>query len=474
MVNASFLPRPPSLLDPFGQPDQMNRASLLEPQRQRMLAKTRTQRWINSLSPSEKYAMGPAVFDMPQRPPSMPDPRFDPADPNIASRGTILPIGRTKSGEEVWTVPQIALDMFSSAQLPGAVARGYNPTFEDVAQMTLDTTVGGGLLSRAPAGALGANVWHGSPHKWMPEPGFPKGRPDLTKIGTGEGVQAYGHGFYSADAPGVAKSYKENLAFKYGDRDIAEMLYSQKNGNVDEAIKSLKTEITQYENKGWPTPEYRNQYDEALEKLEGFKTNPPDKGQLYKLDLPDEDIAKMLDWDAPLSEQPESVRDFAAHAFARETGIAPSHQNYDGMVATIRSQMDDTRKTGEDLYRAVSKAHGGDQAASEALRKAGIPGLKYYDQMSRKRPIELLNETKAELIVLRKQFESLPDGPNKTTQLAATDAQIKQVDGDIAITKSDKPQTRNYVTWDQDVLDRAAILDNNMDLLGNKADWLGY
>ena len=31
-------------------------------------------------------------------------------------------------------------------------------------------------------------------------------------------------------------------------------------------------------------------------------------GHLYEVDIPDEITNKMLDWDAPLSEQPESVR----------------------------------------------------------------------------------------------------------------------------------------------------------------------
>ena len=53
-------------------------------------------------------------------------------------------------------------------------------------------------------GLLGHTVWHGSPHKWDV--------PDISKVGTGEGAQAYGHGFYSAEAPDVAKQYQEAIA----------------------------------------------------------------------------------------------------------------------------------------------------------------------------------------------------------------------------------------------------------------------
>jgi hypothetical protein len=35
---------------------------------------------------------------------------------------------------------------------------------------------------------------------------------DTTKIGTGEGAQAYGHGLYFADSEGVARSYRDKLS----------------------------------------------------------------------------------------------------------------------------------------------------------------------------------------------------------------------------------------------------------------------
>ena len=60
----------------------------------------------------------------------------------------------------------------------------------------------GGENMRAPATLnpqTGAVVYHGSPHKFD--------KFDSGKIGTGEGAQAYGHGLYLADAPGVAKEY---------------------------------------------------------------------------------------------------------------------------------------------------------------------------------------------------------------------------------------------------------------------------
>ena len=50
----------------------------------------------------------------------------------------------------------------------------------------------------------GAIVWHGSPHKFD--------KFDASKIGTGEGSQAYGHGLYLAESPDVANGYKSTLS----------------------------------------------------------------------------------------------------------------------------------------------------------------------------------------------------------------------------------------------------------------------
>ena len=63
----------------------------------------------------------------------------------------------------------------------------------------------GAQLMRENAAVMAASgdtryaiAWHGTPHVWPPEPGFPHGRPRLDKMGSGEGAQAYGWGWYSA------------------------------------------------------------------------------------------------------------------------------------------------------------------------------------------------------------------------------------------------------------------------------------
>ena len=54
----------------------------------------------------------------------------------------------------------------------------------------------------AAQGMAAATVWHGSPHKFD--------KFDSSKIGTGEGAQAYGHGLYLAESDDVARSYQQS------------------------------------------------------------------------------------------------------------------------------------------------------------------------------------------------------------------------------------------------------------------------
>ena len=95
------------------------------------------------------------------------------------------------------------------------------------------------------------------------------------------------------------------------------------------------------------------------------------KLSMYKVDLPDEHIAKMLDWDKPLSQQPhildvlKNSKEQWASSFAQDLEHYP-------------------RFTGKNLVESATaasdlKAIG----ASDYFQKAGIPGIRYLDQGSR-------------------------------------------------------------------------------------------
>jgi hypothetical protein len=77
--------------------------------------------------------------------------------------------------------------------------------------------------------ALPMDVWHGSPHRFAATAKNPLGEFDPTKIGTGEGAQAYGHGLYFAENEGVAKGYRDNLTVDPRDQE----------GRLDDGLAQL-------------------------------------------------------------------------------------------------------------------------------------------------------------------------------------------------------------------------------------------
>jgi hypothetical protein len=146
------------------------------------------------------------------------------------------------------------------------------------------------------------DVYHGSPHKFAPTERNPLGEFDASKIGTGEGAQVYGHGIYTAENPVVGKEYKLSLAGE-------------------------------------------------------------DKGYLYKADLPDEQISKMLDYDKTWKQQPKNVQDAI---------------NVDNLLKYYGT---DDISTSQVLYHA--KQNMSPVAFAEFLRSKGVPGIKYLDEGSR-------------------------------------------------------------------------------------------
>jgi hypothetical protein len=224
---------------------------------------------------------------------------------------------------------------------------------------------------------MGAIVYHGSPHKFD--------KFDSSKIGTGEGAQAYGHGLYLAESPDVARTYKNTNVFRAFDigpeaEKIGVQLNAggrgelirQANANPSDPARAAK--YLQYANVA-----AREQPVEKLEQLiRGYQA--AQQGNLYKVDLPDEAIAKMLDWDKPLSQQAPEVKT------ALEKIDNPMFKAWqkNGAWPHISGQV---------LYRHLADGltQGAHQAgkhvgASQAVRDAGIPGIRYLDQGSRFTP----------------------------------------------------------------------------------------
>lgn len=222
----------------------------------------------------------------------------------------------------------------------------------------------------------GAIVWHGSPHK------FDKFAIS-ENMGRGEGVQAYGHGLYLADNKAVGQGYADNLSASKGQKweydgvkvakpgdagnrwSLAGIDWLNRSGfDKARAIENIKADWAASGNsiKGKEFRELKKWIDDAdVSKITRDQS-------LYKVDLPDDQIAKMLDWDKPLSQQSPEVQ-------------AASRRRLDEIRATGGSTPDDP--SGEWLHKAFIPQAGGQAAAADRLRQAGIPGIRFLDGNSR-------------------------------------------------------------------------------------------
>ena len=242
----------------------------------------------------------------------------------------------------------------------------------------------------------GAIVYHGTPHKFPPTKRNPLGEFNPEKIGTGEGNQAYGYGHYTAGEPTVAKEYRRKLgdvSVMLGDTPLDDLI--AQGGDTATAAERLKRDFLNssvaqhpddvsnpmfwkqtedfYKTAGMP------ETDRVKSLIEKFgPVSAETKGSLYEVDLPDEAISKMLDWDKPMSEQ-EMTRIYDAMQQSPLAGFAKAFQdNYYSRLENGNPPTD-----GQDLFMALSKELGGQKYVSDALKSAGIPGIRYLDEKSR-------------------------------------------------------------------------------------------
>ena len=239
--------------------------------------------------------------------------------------------------------PQIANAL---NQAPAALQRGAYAVGEKAAGMAENHLVRQGAIQPA-------TVWHGTPHKFD--------KFDASKIGTGEGAQAYGHGLYLAEAPEVARSYQRQLGgfdIAFGGKpkrkdseELARRFIAAADGDVKTAAERLSSNRV----------DDKATIKDALRIMNGATSQ--ERGQLYKVDLPDEQIAKMLDWDRPLKDQP-------------------------GLIDVVRQvrpgymQMSPGKTKASDAYFSLADEVGHAKAA-EMFKSAGFPGVRYLDGGSR-------------------------------------------------------------------------------------------
>lgn len=217
-------------------------------------------------------------------------------------------------------------------------------------------------------------AYHGSPYDFD--------KFDASKIGSGEGAQAYGHGLYFAGNESVARTYRDDLSRNsflvegaktpwtestmddLGVRPRARVTLRMAIRDGRDPIDRLK----QAQSGHGPLSAPWNEYQDAIDLLSGAVGKlGPNKGRMYEVEIAHPE-SSLLDWDRPVSEQPDQI--------------------YNALGWSANPPLVDTLGrsgwTGGRAYYKMADEFGGADKVAQRLRDSGVPGIRYLDHGSRR------------------------------------------------------------------------------------------
>lgn len=325
-------------------------------------------------------------------------------NPNMTGEWLIggdMRVNRVLTDDEVRTINEAA----GVSDLPRREGYGPGGVIDDIVKMA------GKIVSGADEPAkTGIRAYHGTPHDFD--------KFDISKIGTGEGAQAYGHGLYFAEKEGVARGYRDALsgkqyvfspgpdevAAKHG-QNVIDMVYNSGGDprEIQDTISRLRNAVSRdlADFGVSDVSQLKSSYDgdlashtirmaqnadalEAAIKAGDVKLDP---GHMYEVNI-NADPNQFLDWDKPLSEQPESVLSIARPFFSdglpttKQYGeIVKGSDLYDMLVQRSGGVMHSPKLDAAGIPSALPG--GTKERLGQYLAKQGIPGIKYLDAGSR-------------------------------------------------------------------------------------------
>ena len=322
---------------------------------------------------------------------------------------------------------------------------GREPRMSDEARWVfLANVLPDGSSVILPSRVASIRVYHGTPHDWLPErlirwpdgreefivgepgrlpdvpPGaqlvrdYPAGRVRLDKIGSGEGAQSFGYGFYGAEGYGVAKYYRDTLAGPkkmyldssfFSDEVIAKLEYlgfsrkeiERAKEALDEAGGAYGSALTTLSNL-YMSGVYVRTNKNAHSILQALRNLAEERqgGRIYELRI-NAEPEEFLDWFKPLSQQSKFVKralnNPAAMGLKPKTMVRSdgktisfwADENGDPVgeiaIGTKPPQSpipDHPNITVESIVKTYFP-----RDKVRYLRKAGIKGVRYLDQGSR-------------------------------------------------------------------------------------------
>ena len=332
-----------------------------------------------------RYANNPIGTETtrPEQTVSMPDPSFRP--------GVMLPGGTAPvSRETIDAFRAGSEDLYNQASLLGGSRGVFEPpggggggaiTLASRRPLANPPPSTRGLLDvpapapePPPTPPPGFTAYHGSPHSFD---AF-----DLSKIGTGEGAQAYGHGMYLADAEPTATMYRENLsnpALFVDGKKVGE-IGALGTDPVANAAHALATTPTPYAAREYIQQSMDRAADgnfglgqsagkavlKAIDDMAGSNVEIRPGGHMYEVQV-NADPAHFLDWDKPLNQQHPTVQ-----AALKPFGLDPATPGPRILTAIHHTQFDENGRLIGEL-----------SSPEDLLQQAGIPGIRYLDRGSR-------------------------------------------------------------------------------------------
>jgi hypothetical protein len=237
-----------------------------------------------------------------------------------------------------------------------------------------------GAAMKAPRGI---RAFHGSPYDFE--------RFDISKIGTGEGAQVYGHGLYFAENPKVARDYRDELTvppfeYKIGDKSVPKMYedaINKENYELAEVLEQVQLHDTptdlqdRFIGQGYSkdTEDFVKSLDyDTLKGVDESGTEVP-LGRQYEVSI-SADPENFLDYQMPFSAQSKDVQEKLLKAGYE---VDPNTSASGGLI--LSALMSKIAQKGEHL--PGGKITDARRIASEKLKDAGVPGIKYLDLGSR-------------------------------------------------------------------------------------------
>ena len=301
------------------------------------------------------------------------------------------PVTEVRSSEGRSFVP-MPRSFGEAGQRMSAVLRGdVEPTPEEERQIN--------VVRGFAEGPASIRAYHGSPHLFN--------RFDISKIGTGEGAQAYGHGLYFAESEPVARHYRDTLSRPYYELASGEPLV-KKYGNdvldvfenaagdpnqINETINRLRNSVQRnlndfgVKNVSQLNPLYAGDLasdtinmakraDNLEDLLRSGDVKLAGQGHMYEVNLRTEP-KNLLSFDAPIAAQDRRIRD--------ELKAAGILKAYRENLSDFTSPMLTRNRTprGENIMSFLEYSKGSPQAAASTLSDIGIPGVRYLDEGSR-------------------------------------------------------------------------------------------